>query len=140
MTLLAFVAMVPLFTMPWPTVLFVTLIAAVSLRPPKVDCTPGLIVPALLIAPERLEASTTIEVTVVFAALLTVVPLGLFVTDIPPALAGRGAPRRSAATQVLARSDEARVREANERFGKAVSLQLRKSKLSLITLRPLNDL
>ncbi|MBV9050761.1 MAG: hypothetical protein JO196_00040 [Hyphomicrobiales bacterium] len=126
--------------MPWPIVLFVTLMAAVTLRPMKGDFAPGVIVPALLTAPESVEALTMIEVTVVFAGLLTEVPLGLFVTDIPPALAGRGAPKRSAATQVLARSDEARVREANERFGKTVSLQLRKSKLSLITLRPLNDL
>ena len=84
--------------------LFVTLIAAVSFRPTKLDCTPGLIVPALLMAPERLEASTTIEVTVVFAGLLTEVPLGLFVTDIPPAPAGKGMAKRSAASEVEARS------------------------------------
>ena len=106
----------------------------------KLDRTPGVTVPTLLMAPERLEAFTVIEVTVVFAGLVMEVPLGLFVTDIPPAHAGRGAPRRSAATQVLARSDEARVREANERFDKTVSLQLRKSQLSLIILRLLNGL
>jgi len=121
LALLAFVVIVPLFTMPWPIVLFVTLMAAVTLRPTKLDSAPGVTVPALLTAPERLEALTITEVTVVFAGLLTEVPVGLFVTDIPPAHAGRGAPRRSAATQVLARRDEARVREANERFGKAVS-------------------
>ncbi|MBV9137284.1 MAG: hypothetical protein JO357_09515 [Hyphomicrobiales bacterium] len=101
MALFAFVPMVPLFTMPWPIVLFVTVIAALSIPPTKL----GVIVPALLMAPERLEALTMIEVTVVFAGLLTEETLGtLLFTEIPPAFAGKCMPRRSAASEVEARS------------------------------------
>ena len=117
--------------------LFVTLMAAVTLRPTKLDCAPGVIVPALLMAPDRLEALTVIEVTVVFAGLLTEVPLGLFVTDIPPDHAGKGAPRRIAVTEVVARSDEARTRETNVRFGKTGSSCFGKAESSLIIITPL---
>jgi hypothetical protein len=95
---------VPLLEMPPPTVLV------------AIERTLGiaaLIVPALLTAPVTVEPEMTIEVVAWpwgFATLETVVLVILC-----PAVAGKGLPRRRAATEVVARSEGATPRhETNE--------------------------
>jgi hypothetical protein len=95
---------VPLLEMPPPTVLV------------AIERTLGiaaLIVPALLTAPVTVEPEMTIEVVDLpwgFATLETVVLVMLC-----PALAGKGLPRRRAATEVVARSEGAPPRlETND--------------------------
>ena len=111
----AFVVIVPLLVMPAPIVLLVIEIACVA--PPT--AFPGVTVPSFVTAPETFALLTMIDVTVVLAGLSTL--LALPVTDIPAACAGSGAPRRSAATEVVAKSagmEENTGREASGRPGR----------------------
>jgi hypothetical protein len=95
---------VPLLEMPPPTVL-VAMERTLGIA--------ALIVPALLTAPVMVEPEMTIDVVDLpwgFATLETVVLVMLC-----PALAGKGLPRRRAATEVVARSEGAPPRlETND--------------------------
>ena len=94
----------PLLEMPPPTVLVVM---------ERTLGIPALIVPALLTAPVTVEPETTIDVVDLPCGFVTLETVVLVI--VCPALAGRGLPRRRAATEVVARSEGAPRRlETNE--------------------------
>ena len=111
-----FALIVPVFETPPPTELFCTKRATVvdPLKPNP--AFPGVIVPAFVTAPVTVEPVITIEVVAWPAGLVTVATVVLVIAC--PACAGVAAPRRSAAIDVVARSQGPRPRlEGNEIMG-----------------------